>query len=232
MVCCYSSKLLLLCAGWCWLNSGLDCQMKVGSPCGNIIFFIVPPIEKLLFLQETVWHWKPQLYLHSGECRHFIFNCENMFFQIQFACVHACISTDHFNKQNHVFVHRWRVKVHIRPWASLICCLTTSRPIWLLNGKDTEWPLFKDLLTLTIHLRKKKTQPWPLHSFAMNPLFSVVVLPHVVACWTDVLVILRLLVLSWGQVSVLRPYWVLHMKLQLKLSLMKLWYLLYILYHI
>lgn len=74
---------------------------------------------------------------------------------------------------------------------------------------------------------------WLLHSFAFNPLFSVVwVLPVVVvACWTDVFVILRLLFLSWGQVNVLRPYWVLHIwSYKPKLSLMKLWYLFFLSY--
>lgn len=44
-----------------------------------------------------------------------------------------------------VCVHRCRVKVYIRPWVSWICCLTTLRRIWLLNGIETT---SEDLRTL------------------------------------------------------------------------------------
>lgn len=62
--------------------------------------------------------------------------------------IYACFHCDNWIKGNHVFVHRWRVKVSIRRWVSWTCCLTTLRHIWLLSGTDTKWLLLEDLLTL------------------------------------------------------------------------------------
>lgn len=128
-----------------------------------------------------------------------------------------------------MFFCRWRVKVHTRPWGRSICCLTILRLIWPLKGTETHWPLFEDLLTPikispSSSQGNRKDSIGLLHSFSFNPLCSLVRVLFFAGF--NVFVILRPPFLSWGQVSVLRPHWVLHMKQQSKTVLLgKLWYL-------
>lgn len=123
-------------------KSSLKDEMKAGNSSGNVIY--------LLFLLQS--HY---------------FSCKKPFDMKTLNSTYTQVSAKisqlwwwwwgaggctclHFDRSflinwGHAFVHRWRAKVSIRPWESWTCCLTTLRPIWLLNGTETSW-LFEELL--------------------------------------------------------------------------------------
>lgn len=51
--------------------------------------------------------------------------------------IHAPVLTDRCSELGHVFVHRCRAKVCLRPWTSWTCCLATLRTFWLPSGRET-----------------------------------------------------------------------------------------------